>query len=164
MKIVKVLTLDLSTKSTGYAIGTDKLETSGQIKSNYKNVIQRIIKMREQIKTLIKNYNIEKIIMEQVRPDFNIHTNKVLMWLQATVIISAYEINNKIEYDFLNPSEWRAIVKIKQGRGIYRETLKAEDIQYVKDTYNLIVNDDEADAICLFDAYNLKNDNEINWE
>lgn len=161
---MNILTLDLSTKSTGYAIGKDKLETSGQIKSNNKNVIQRIVKMREQIKLLIKNYNIDKIIMEQVRPDFNIHTNKVLMWLQAAIVISAYEINKNIEYDFLNPSEWRAALKIKQGRGVYRQTLKAEDIQYVKNTYNLSVGDDEADAICLFDAYNLKNNDEINWE
>ena len=161
---MKILALDLSTKSTGYAIGKDKLETSGQIKSDNKNVIQRIIKMREQLKNLIKKYNIDKIVMEQVRPDFNTHTSKVLMWLQATTVISAYQINKKIEYDFLNPSQWRAALKIKQGRGIRRQTLKAQDIQYVKDTYNLSVGDDEADAICLFDAYNLKNNDEINWE
>ena len=161
---MKILALDLSTKSTGYAIGQDKLQASGQIKSDNKNVIQRIIKMREQLKNLIKKYNIDKIVMEQVRPDFNTHTSKVLMWLQATTVISAYQINKKIEYDFLNPSQWRAALKIKQGRGIRRQTLKAQDIQYVKDTYNLSVGDDEADAICLFDAYNLKNNDEINWE
>jgi len=42
---------------------------------------------------------------------------------------------------------------MKQGRGIKRTSLKSQDIQYVKDRYNIIVNDDEADAICLFDAY-----------
>jgi len=42
--------------------------------------------------------------------------------------------------------------------------LKPQDKKYVKDKYNLIVNDDEADAICIFDAYFEKFDNEINWE
>jgi len=34
--------------------------------------------------------------MEEVRPEYNSHTNKVLMWLQAIIIITAYEINSKI--------------------------------------------------------------------
>ena len=42
---------------------------------------------------------------------------------------------------------------MRQGRGIKRDNLKNQDIEYVKNQYNIIVNDDEADAICLFDAY-----------
>jgi hypothetical protein len=34
--------------------------------------------------------------MEEVRPDYNLHTGKVLMWLQAAIVIAAYEINPKI--------------------------------------------------------------------
>ena len=86
------------------------------------------------------------------------------MWLQATIVMMAYEINPKIEYDFIGASTWRAALKIKQGRGIKRNDLKPQDIQYVKNKYNIIVNDDEADAICIFDAYNEKFNNEINWE
>lgn len=102
--------------------------------------------------------------MQEVRPDFGTHTTKVLMWLQAAIIIAAYEINPKIEYEFVNASEWRAALKIKQGRGIKRNQVKISDIEYVKNKYNITVNDDQADAICIFDAYWEKNDNEINWE
>ena len=102
--------------------------------------------------------------MEQVRPDYNIHTAKVLMWLQAVIVVAAYEIDPKIQYDFINASEWRAALNMKQGRGIKRETLKQKDIQYVQDKYNIKVNDDQADAICIFDAYWQKSKNEINWE
>ena len=102
--------------------------------------------------------------MQEVRPEYNSHTNKVLMWLQAVIIIAAYEINPKIQYEFINPSQWRAALKIKQGRGIKRDQVKISDIQYVKNKYNITVNDDEADAICIFDAYWEKNNNEINWE
>lgn len=102
--------------------------------------------------------------MEQVRPEYNSHTNKVLMWLQAAIAIKTYEINPKIQCDFIGASEWRAALNIKQGRGIKRNQLKPRDIQYVKNKYNVNVNDDEADAICIFDAYYEKNDNQINWE
>lgn len=58
--------------------------------------------------------------MEEVRPDYNSHTGKVLIWLQAAVVIAAYELNSKIKYDFINASEWRAALNIKQGSGIKR--------------------------------------------
>jgi len=54
-------------------------------------------------------------------------------------------------------------LKIKQGRGIKRNDLKPQDIKYIKDKYNINVNDDIADAICIFDVYGEKIDNEMNW-
>ena len=162
---MKILSLDLSTKSSGYLVGEDKqLITSGCITASSKDVIQRIVKMRSQIQKLIKDNNIQKIIMQEVRPQYNSHTGKVLMWLQAAIVIAAHEINSKIQCIFINPTQWRAALKIKQGRGIKRDNLKLQDIQYVKDKYGIKVNDDEADAICIFDAYHQKYNNQINWE
>jgi hypothetical protein len=34
--------------------------------------------------------------MEEVRPEYNSHTMKVLMWLQAAIVIAAFEIDPKI--------------------------------------------------------------------
>lgn len=162
---MKILSLDLSTKSTGWAIGENQqLLAYGCIMKNSKNVVARIVEMKNEIDNLIRTYHIEKIIMEEVRPDYNAHTGKVLMWLQAAVVIAAYENNPKIECDFIGASSWRAMLSIKQGRGIKREQLKPKDIKYVQDKYNITVNDDEADAICIFDSYFLKINNEINWQ
>ena len=162
---MRILSLDLSTKSSGWCIGQNgSLETHGCITASSRDVIKRIIKMRDQLSKIIKNNKIDKIIMEEVRPEYNSHTNKVLMWLQAVIVIAAYEIDSNIEYQFVGASEWRAALKIKQGRGIKRQTLKPQDIQYVQNKYNIQVNDDQADAICIFDAYWQKFDNEINWE
>ena len=162
---MKILTIDGSTHATGWSIGENTiLQQHGCITASSKAVEKRIIKMRDQLSEIIKNNKINKIIMQEVRPDFGTHTTKVLMWLQAVIIISAYEINPKIEYEFVSASEWRAALKIKQGRGIKREQVKMSDIEYVKNKYNITVNDDQADAICIFDAYCEKNDNEINWE
>lgn len=162
---MRLLSLDLSTHSSGWCVGqNEKIESHGCIMATSKDVIKRIIKMRDQLTVIIKNNKIDKIIIQQVRPQYNSHTNKVLMWLQAAIIIAAYEINSKIQHQFIGASEWRAALKIKQGRGIKRDTLKPQDIQYVQNKYNIKVNDDQADAICIFDAYWVKSDNEINWE
>lgn len=162
---MKILSLDLSTKSSGFAIGQDgSLETHGCITASSRDVVKRIIKMRDQLSKIIKDNKIDKIVMEEVRPEYNSHTNKVLMWLQAVIVVAAYQINSNIEYEFINVNTWRAALKIKQGRGIKREALKPQDIQYVQNRYNILVNDDQADAICIFDAYWQKFNNEINWE
>lgn len=161
---MKILSLDNSTKSTGYAIGVDgKLESHGCITASSKDVIKRIIKMRDQLSKIIKDNKIDKIVMQEVRPQYNSHTNKVLMWLQAVIVVAAYQINAKIQFEFIQAVQWRAALKIKQGRGVKRQALKPQDIQYVEDKYNIKVNDDEADAICIFDAYWQKFDNELNW-
>lgn len=158
-----ILALDLSTKQSGYALGVDgELEKHGFISASNNNPIKRIIKMRDQITKILKIYNIKKIIMEQVRPEYNSHTMKILMWLQAAIVIAAYEIDPQIQCEFIGASSWRAQLKIKQGRGVKRNQLKPQDIQYVKNKYNIQVNDDEADAICIFDAYWLKQQ-DFNW-
>ena len=162
---MKILSLDLSTKSTGWCIGQDQsIISHGCITASSKDVMKRIIKMRDELSKIIKDNKIQKIIMQQVRQQYSSHTSKVLMWLQGIVVMATYEVNPKIEYDFIGASTWRAALKIKQGPGIKRNNLKPQDIQYVKNKYNITVNDDEADAICIFDAYNEKFNNEINWE
>lgn len=162
---MKILTIDSSTKQSGWCLGEDKkIQQHGCITASSKEVKKRIIKMRDQLSEIIKNNKIDKIIIQEVRPDFGHHTTKILIWLQAVIVITAYEINPLIEFEFINPSEWRAALKIKQGRGIKRDQVKISDIQYVQNKYNIKVNDDQADAICIFDAYWEKFDNEINWE
>lgn len=54
--------------------------------------------MRDSIAELLKANRIAKIVMEDVRPEFNIHTSKILMYLQASVVLMAYEIDPKIEF------------------------------------------------------------------
>ena len=162
---MRILSLDLSTKSSGFALGQDgSLQDHGCITATSKDVIKRIIKMRDQLSKIIKEYKVDKIIMEQVRPEYNSHTNKVLMWLQAVIVVAAYQVDSSIECQFIGASTWRAALKIKQGRGVKRQALKPQDIQYVQNKYHIQVNDDEADAICIFDAYCQKFDNEINWQ
>ncbi|MGE9950112.1 hypothetical protein [Coprococcus catus] len=52
----------------------------------------------------------------------------------------------------IRPSSWRKAINLKQNKNIKREQLKQEAIDYVKEKYNIEVNDDIADAICIGDA------------
>ena len=155
-----IISLDLSSKSTGWCIYYDnKIQSYGCLYTSSKDVIARIYYMRDNLREIVNKYNIKKAIIEEVRTDYqNIHTYKVLTWLQAAIIFMFYDIDKNIEIEFMQPSEWRNKIGIRTGKGIKREELKKADIEYVKN--------DVCDSICLLDAYLSKNKNtgEINWE
>ena len=168
---MKILSLDLSTKSTGYAVSEDNLlVVYGCIKASSTDVINRIQKIIKEINNvLLKHSNIKKIIVEEVRPENgqkgvgNLRTHKVLMWLQAALEFLIHDNFASISIEYLYPSEWRKVCGIQTGRGIMREKLKQADIDFVKKIYNIEDNDDIADAIGIGHSYINKFDNEINW-
>lgn len=166
-----LLSLDLSTKSSGWAVFNDgNLIDYGCITASSTDLIKRIKKMTDelQISTLNK-YEIRKVIVEEVRPEGgygvgNQKTHKALMWLQAAVAFMLHDNYPTIELEYIYPSSWRASLGIKNGRGIKRQTLKEADIEFVKTKYRINVNDDVADAICIGLAQYVQQDNnEINW-
>jgi Holliday junction resolvasome RuvABC endonuclease subunit len=130
---MNILSLDLSSKSSGWCVGDgEKIIDYGCITSSSTSNIKRIIIMRDNIVEIIKKYNIEQITIEEVRTDYkNAHTYKILTWLQGVIAIAVYEINPKIEITYIQPSSWRSKIGIHTGRGIKREELKKADIDYV---------------------------------
>lgn len=166
---MKILSLDLSTKSSGWAVFQDGLLiNSGCITSSSTSLLKRINVMMDGIKEILNKYDkIDKVVAEEVRPESGMHnlkTHRALMWLQGAIALVLYEYDKKLELDLIYPSSWRAAIGIKTGRGIKRTTLKEKDIQFVKENYNLDVNDDEADAICIGYSYSHDVETEINWE
>ena len=168
-----VLALDLSTKSSGYAVFDDTgLVKWGCLTASSKNAIERIqtiiIKLDKEV---LQKYSINKVILEEVRPENqygvgNQHTHKVLMWLQAALEFLLYDKYSYITTTYVYPNEWRKKCGIKTGAGIRRNELKVADINFVYNNYNIRVNDDIADAIAIGHSFlNKENDNnEINWE
>lgn len=123
--------------------------------------------MRDGIQEVLNKYTIDKIYVEEVRPQGgfgagNIQTHRALMWLQAAIAFMLHDFNKKITLEYVYPSTWRATIGIKNGRGIKRESLKQADISFVKERYNILVNDDIADAICLGISQLEPEKNEIN--
>lgn len=156
-----ILALDASTKSTGYAIYKDsKLIESGCIAHSSSNLYMRIKYMIQEIEKLLEKYSdIEKIVLEEVRPEekgqnkSNFKTFKALMYLQGGIALMLYDKYRKVTMDFMYPSEWRSKCGIHTGPHIYREQLKRASIDFTKTTFGLNVNDDEADAIGIGYAY-----------
>lgn len=148
---MNILSLDCSTKSTGWAIfEDDNLKSYGCITSSSTDLFKRIHKMVDEIDVLIEQNEIKKIILEEVRPENgvqNIKTHKALMFLQGALAMMVHDTYPKIELIYLYPSEWRKCCKIKTGRGVVRETVKQHDIRFVEETFGIKVNDDIADAI-----------------
>lgn len=167
-----LLALDASTKSTGYAVfDNTTLITSGCITSASTDVLKRIFIMKDGIDAILQKYpQINKIVLEEVRPDSssgNLHTQKMLTYLQAAIEFLIHEkYKKKVTIELIYPSSWRSKCGIHTGRGVKRETLKEADIRFVKENYNLIVNDDEADAICIGHACShggSETEDAINW-
>lgn len=169
---MNILFLDLSSKSTGWCLSSAKGEMLkwGCIPITGNNTLERIQKMTDKIVEIIKENDVSKIVAEDVHPEAygqKSHTERILMWLQGSVALGAHSIKPEADYDFIefmNSSSWRKLIGIKVGRGVKRATLKQADIDFVKNKYNIIANDDVCDAICLYTAYFTKPVEDFNWE
>lgn len=156
---MNILAIDASTKSSGVAIYKGmNLIYHTCITSSSTDLFRRIHKMVDEIQLLIEEYQIDKVILEEVRPDeigtrSNINTHRALMWLQGAIAMMIHDFCPKITIEYLYPSEWRKRCKIQTGRGVVRETVKQRDIRFVEETFGIKVNDDIADAIGLGYAF-----------
>lgn len=153
------LALDMSTKSSGWAIfDNQSLKSYGCITSDNENVYKRIDKMINELNKILSQYKVDSIAIEDVIPEDvrnNQNVFKKLTYLQGFVL-HLLNKRNITNIKFFVASEWRKKCGIKTGRGIERNTLKQKDIQFVKDQYGLDVNDDVADAICIGYAHTNK--------
>ena len=142
---MKVLAIDASSKSTGIAIFQDeKLIHYQCIIATDSSSFKRIVKMKNRILEIYKQYKPTNIIMEDVLPQDVKHNQsvyKVLIYLQAMIVLSLYQTYNLQNVQFYTASHWRRICGIKAS------------MQLVKNQYGLKVNDDISDAICLGLAY-----------
>ena len=155
---MNILSIDGSTHSSGIAIFKhNQLTFQTCITSASTDLFKRIQVMVNGVQQILsQNPDIQKVILEQVRPQngmMNIKTHKALMYLQGCLAMMIYKNFKHIQIDYLYPSEWRKTCGIQQGRGVKRASLKQQDINFVKKKFNLEVNDDIADAICIGYAY-----------
>lgn len=163
----KVLAIDGSTKSSGFAVfnGQDLIKVWHKMSASA-DLVRRIKVMRDETREAIKEHSISTIVMEEVRPDrgaTNPATMKALMWLQAAIAMMVHDEFPKVKIIYIYPSEWRAACGIHTGRGVKRDTLKQADLDFVAKNYSKVSNDDEADAVCIGHAYIKKQSTEINW-
>lgn len=126
--------------------------------SKTKDVQKRATVMRQMIQSRIKNNRPDLVVIEDVALQRSVKTVIQLAQLQGA-IIGACDIFN-IPYEILKPSEWRKTLGFKQGR-MKREELKQQAIDYVAEHYGETVSSDEADAMCIAKAAQLRLENKI---
>lgn len=155
---MKLLSLDISTKSTGWAFYIDnQLIDAGCAASTSKNVYERITYITEEIETIVNKYQPQQIITEEPEPAFvgnNLNTYRKLTFIHGTISIM---LDKKgLDMKLVTSSHWRKKVGIKTGAGVKREFLKQADIEKAKEFAKGIVeipNDDVADAVLIGYSY-----------
>lgn len=144
-----ILALDLSTKSSGWAVYENKkLIDYGCITATSSHLFNRIDKMITELENLLQKYKINHVYIEDVLPEDvhnNIQVHKALTYLQGYVLHKLDDYN--LKHTFFTASEWRSKCGIQTGRGVRRDTLKPRDIKFVQEQFGIKVNDDVADAI-----------------
>jgi Holliday junction resolvasome RuvABC endonuclease subunit len=155
--------IDASTTATGVCVMQD-----GEIlyrtliainPSKEKDAEKRIKTMLMKMCTILDQYDIDAVYMEKaICKGGNVDTTIKLAYLSGGIYL--YCAQNGIEFHNPLPTEWRKRIGISQGRGVKRETQKAEAIFAVKREYGINVNDDVAEAILLSrSAFDLPNVN-----
>ena len=162
-----LLSLDTSSTKTGWAIfGNGIYEESGVLDwSHVKETEDRLLIMYIDIIQLINKYEPDILVIEKdivgsgkrqnmstintlVKLIGGIWAYCVQLNMDTPMNLSTGEFN--IFYVEYTPSEWRSLVGITARK---RDDCKAASIKRIKDIYNLNVDDNEADAINIGEAY-----------
>lgn len=146
---MRILSIDASTTSTGWCIYENKPIKYGRICPNKTlEYIDRVIYILKELNTLKSKYKPEIIIIEQLAVTRNAKVAQMLSGLQVAIEV----MFRQEEYLIVEarPSE------VRKGKifSKKRNDIKIECVEYIKNKYNILVSDDEADAILLAEFSN----------
>lgn len=152
--MIKVLSLDTSTKQTGWSIFVDgKYNDCGLIDlSDMKEKAEeRIPIMINEIENLIIDYQPDIVVVETTVVSRNASAQRFLTMLLGMVWHICIKMD--IEFQSVRPTEWRSWVS-SEKKGNKREELKAWSVSKVQELFGLAVDtDDVSDAILIGYGY-----------
>lgn len=142
----RLLALDQSSKITGYAVfdKDGKLETYGKFTATAPSVDERLVEIKNKIQSLIDQYNIEQIALEDIQQQENVQTFKILAEVYGVASEVIEEFN--IPHTSVLASSWKSYLGIK---GKSRQEQKHNAQKYVIEHYGIKPSQDECDAICI---------------
>lgn len=156
MMLNNILALDQASRTSGYAIfQEDNLIVSGTFTYDDDDFSLRLVKIRNKVISLIEQYNINKILLEDIQlqgQTNNVETYRKLAEVRG--VLSELACEMKIPHEIIHSQTWKSTLGIK-GRD--RNTQKRNAQAYVAQTYNKKVSQDESDAICIGTHYILNN-------
>ena len=144
---MRIMAIDASTKSTGISLWEDKeLISYKLIRTSLKNIDDRFKDMCLMILRSLEDWNPDEIYLEETVVARNVQVQRFLTRLQG--VVYCWCIQNNKKFNTIRPTVWRKAVGIKQGKK-KRDELKQEAISLVNKKFNIEVNDDVAESICI---------------
>lgn len=162
----RLLALDQASKTTGYSIWENgKLVKHGKFTFDDAIIGERLYKIREKVKSLIDENDINEIIFEDIQLQNNVVNNVQTFKVLAEVFGVIYElaVELKIPNTAVLSGTWKSTLGIK---GKTRPEQKRNAQAYVQNTYGIKCTQDEADAICIgahLVSHNNDTDTAFDW-
>lgn len=147
---MNILALDQASNVTGWAIfNGDRLDSYGKIDLHtIPDIYLRIHELKLQVKTLIQENNIDKIILEDIYMDGqkinNVQTFKILAEVFGVLYELCLDLNKPV--DAILAGTWKSALGIK---GKTRPEQKRAAQVWVNETYGIKPIQDICDAICI---------------
>lgn len=157
---MRLLALDQASRTSGYAVfNDDELITYGTFTYDDEDIGIRLHKIRNKVKSLIAEYNIQQVVFEDIQLQGNVANNVQTFKTLAEVFGVIYELvtDLKLEHDAVLSSSWKSTLGIK---GRTRPEQKKNAQAYVINTYGVRPSQDASDAICI-GAHMLKHGGEV---
>ena len=145
----RLLALDQASKVTGWAIFEDgKLKSYGKISLDDPNTDTRLVQLRQDIQTLVADYNIDEVIFEDIQQQNNVANNVQTFKVLAEVygVVSELLQELQIPHSTVLAASWKSTLGIK---GRTRAEQKKNAQLYVEQNYGIHVIQDIADAVCI---------------
>ena len=147
-----ILALDQASRTTGWSVfQQNELIASGTFTYADDDFSLRLVKIRKKVIELIEQYNINKILLEDIQlqgQTNNVTTYKALAEVLGVLEELARERN--IPHEIIHSQTWKSTLDIK-GRD--RATQKRNAQDYVANAFGKKVSQDESDAICIGASY-----------
>lgn len=147
-----VISLDQAMKTTGWCVFENKkIVDCGTFKVIEKaDIGQRLVEFMSKISDLYNKYHFDHLVFEDIQQQHgDVSTYKKLAYVQSAIYIWCYEHN--INCTVYAPSSWRKITGGNYGKK--RDEQKKVAIDNVLKWYNIEVDSDTADAICIGKAF-----------
>ena len=161
---MRILALDQASRITGFAIfDNNELIEYGKMdlsKESESDLGYKLWALRGLVKNLIEEYQIDKIILEDIYMDGqrvnNVQTFKVLAEVFGVLYELCIELKKPVEA--VLAGTWKSTLGIK---GKTRPEQKRNAQTWVENNYGIKPTQDECDAICIGSHYLYQNKN--NW-
>lgn len=146
---MRTLALDQSSHITGWAVFEDQtLLEYGKFELTNPDLGVRLKQIRERVDKMVKEYEIDKVVMEDVQYQQNVANNVQTFKTLAEILGVLYEYATAagLDHEIVLAGTWKKFLGIK-GRNRAEQKRNAQD--YIVNNYQIKPTQDECDAICI---------------